>query len=74
MEPGPDRPVMTNTGRFTHLLDPVTVMASPFHRAGTGPFPAGRDTQTRDHNPPTRKDLSPVLRGEYPPSRSRNGG
>ena len=61
--------VVANAGGFAGFLDAVVVVPGPFHGARAGPLATFRDEQGRDPCQVVREGVSPVLRGECPPSR-----
>lgn len=65
---------VAGAGRFVGFLDPVTVVAGAFDRAGAGAFPAFGNQQHGDGGQVLGEPVSPVLRGECPPFRWRCGG
>lgn len=60
---------VAGAGGFAWFLDAVGVVAGAFDRAGAGMFPAGWDQQGGDRGEQMREVVSPVRRGECPPSR-----
>ncbi len=65
---------MAGAGGFAGFLDAVAVVPGAFDGAGAGAVAAGRDEQGRDGGEQARELVSPVLRGECPPSRWPCGG
>jgi hypothetical protein len=61
-------------GGFAGFLDAVVVVPGAFDRAGAGSFPAVGDQQGGEVGQVLGQLVSPVLRGECPPSRWRFGG
>src|SRR6266516_2672283 len=68
------RSVVAGAGRFAGFLDAVAVVPGSFDGAGAGAFAAFGDQQVGDLGEALREGVSPVLRGECPPSRWRFGG
>jgi hypothetical protein len=67
------RPVVAGAG-FAGFLDAVAVMAGAFDGAGAGAVASGGVELAGDLGVDAGDGLSPVLRGEWPPSRWRIGG
>src|SRR4051812_1039444 len=65
---------VADTGRLAGLLDAVAVVPGAFDRAWTGAFAAGGDEQGGEQGQVDGESVSPVRRGEWPPSRWRCGG
>jgi hypothetical protein len=66
--------VVMDAGRFVGFLDAVVVVSGAFDGAGAGAFAAFRDQEGCELGEVLGVGVSPVLRGECPPSRWRCGG
>ena len=66
--------VVAGAGRLAGFLDAVAVVAASFDGAGAGAFATVGDQQRGDLGQAPWEGVSPVLRGECPPSRWRYGG
>jgi hypothetical protein len=60
---------VADAGRLVGFLDPVTVVAGAFDRAGAGAVPPGRVRFADDLGQDLGQSRLPVLRGESPPYR-----
>jgi hypothetical protein len=65
---------VAGAGWFVGFLDAVVVVAGGFDGAGAGAVAAAWDAVAGDGLEQAGEGVSPVLRGECPPSRWRCGG